>query len=146
MGCITSATFERIDDVAFRRSSWKVDFGERFAMIIEFELDRYVPDLVVGIGFRNDRGEDVLTSHSIDTPAASLSEGKTRGTGRVTVSHPWLRPGTYYLEAALISGAQLVDYVADAATLSVEEQSAPHSPPLALKKGMVAPVWEWRIE
>ena len=146
MGRITAVEFARIDRVGLRRSPWHVDFGEHFGLAIEFELDRHVSDLVVGFGLRNDRGEDVLTSHSADTPFAQLAFGRTRGKGRVAITHPWLRPGTYYLEVAVLSGAQMLDHVAEAAVLSVEEQSAPDAPPIGLKKGMVAPVWEWSIE
>ena len=145
MGRITAVEFERVDRVALRRSPWHVDFGEPFALAIEFELHRPVPDVVVGFGVRNDRGEDVLTSHSADTPSMRLGAGRTSGRARVALGQPWLRPGTYYLEVAVLSGAQMVDHVGEAAVLSVEEQSAPGAPPMALKKGMVAPVWEWSI-
>jgi ABC-type polysaccharide/polyol phosphate transport system ATPase subunit len=146
MGRITAVEFERLDRPELRRSAWHVDFGEQFALAIDFELDRYVADLVVGLGLRNDRGEDVLTSHSIDTPFALLPGARTQGRGRVTVSQPWLRPGMYYLEVALLSGAQMLDHVGDAAVIAIEEQSAPDAPPLALKKGIVAPIWEWHID
>lgn len=143
MGRIIAIEFERVDRAALRRRPWHVDFGERFMLAIEFELHRPVPEVVVGFGLRNDRGEDVLTSHSADTPSAALAAGRTSARARVMISQPWLRPGTYYLEVAVLSGAQMVDHVADAVVLSVEEQSAPGAPPVALKKGMVAPVWEW---
>ena len=146
MGRITAIEFKRLDRVALRRSPWHVDFGEQFGLAIDFALDRHVSDLVVGFGLRNDRGEDVLTSHSADTSFATLASGRTTGTGHVVLTQPWLRPGTYYLEVAVLSGAQMLDHVAEAAIISVEEQSAPDAPPIALKKGMVAPVWEWSIE
>jgi ABC-type polysaccharide/polyol phosphate transport system ATPase subunit len=145
MGRITAVAFERVERATLRRSPWHVDFGEPFGLAIEFELLRPIPDVVVGFGVRNDRGEDVLTSHSADIPSVRLGGGRTSGRARVAIRHPWLRPGTYYLEVAVLSGAQLVDYVAEAAVLSVEEQSAPGAPPVALKKGMVAPIWEWSI-
>lgn len=146
MGRITAVEFERIDRIGLQRSAWHVDFGEHFGLSIEFELDRHVSDLVVGFGVRNERGEDVLTSHSADTPFGRLPAGRTTARGCVTIRQPWLRPGTYYLEVAVLSGAQMLDHVAEAAVVSVEEQSAPGAPPIALKKGPVAPVWEWRIE
>jgi hypothetical protein len=62
----------------------------------------------------------------------------------VKVEQPWLRPGTYFVEAALLSGTRLVDYVGDAAVLVVEDQAVEGAPPLQLKKGVVAPVWDWR--
>ena len=146
MGRITAIEFERLERVGLSRSPWHVDFGERFGIAIEFELDRHVADLVVGFGLRNERGEDVLTSHSADCPLVGLRAGRTTGIGRAILAQPWLRPGKYYVEVAVLSGAQMLDHVAEAGVISVEEQSAPGAPPLALKKGMVAPVWEWTID
>ena len=143
-GRLEHITFAR-DGGQPERPAWRVAFGEPFTIDIGFRLERHVPDLVVATGFRNDRGEDVLTTHSLDRREARLLPGATAGTGRVRIEQPWLRPGTYYAEAALLSGAQLIDYVSEAATLRVEEQSVEGAPPLGLKKGAVAPVWEWRF-
>ncbi|MEJ7810317.1 MAG: ABC transporter ATP-binding protein [Gemmatimonadaceae bacterium] len=129
---------------ALARPSWHVAFGEAFTLDIEFALERPIPDLVTAMGFRNDRGEDVLTSHSSDIGGARLADGATAGSARVAIGQPWLRPGTYYVEAALLSGPLLLDYVGDAAVLVVEEQSASTAPSLGLKKGVVAPIWPWQ--
>jgi hypothetical protein len=112
---------------------------------IEYELDR-AGDVVFGIGIRNDRGDDVLTSHSCDVDGTSDGAGRTQGTATVEVGQPWLRPGRYYVEVALLSGMQLIDHVPEAAVLLIEEQSVAGAPPLALKKGSVAPVWRWRVD
>ena len=120
-------------------------FGEPFSLTVGYTLERPTAGHVLGISIRNDRGEDILTSHSADVPLQSSPDHLTNGTGRVTLRQPWLRPGTYYVEVLLYSGIQTIDYVSDAATLIVEEQSAKGAPPVALKKGMVAPVWPWTI-
>ena len=145
IGHLAHIGFER-DPTQLKRPPWRVAFGEGFALTIGFTLERHIPDLVVATGFRNDRGEDVLTTHSCDVGSARLPPGAIAGIGRVRVEQPWLRPGTYYVEAALLSGGQLLDYVGEAAMLLVEEQSADGAPPLPLKKGAVAPVWDWAIE
>ena len=142
LGVLKSIGFARGDKSA-DRSPWRVAFGEPFQLSIAFELPRAVPDLIVATGFRNDRGEDVLTSHSCDT-ARRDQEGRA-GKAMVQVRQPWLRPGTYYIEAALLSGSQLLDYVAEAATLVVDEQRATGAPRLELKKGSVSPIWSWQF-
>ena len=126
------------------RAPWRVAFGEPFTLEFDFTLERRTNDIVVGIGVRNDRGEDVLTSHSADLHQPAVTLGP-RATARVSVADPWLRPGTYYIEVAILSGMQLMDHVRDAATLVVEEQSAAGAPPLALKKGSVSPLWTWSV-
>jgi len=145
LGALRSIRFTRSGGCA-DRSPWRVAFGEPFQLSIAFELPRAVPDLIVATGFRNDRGEDVLTSHSCDTVrrAAGEQEGIVGG-ATVQVTQPWLRPGTYYIEAALLSGSQLLDYVAEAATLVVDEQRAPGAPRLELKKGSTSPIWSWQF-
>ena len=145
MGKIAAMSIDRSPDVESRRNPWTVEFGERFQVGIDFDLGRPVPELVVGVGVRSDRGEDVLTTHSVDTPGARLAPTRTSGTARVRFEQPWLRPGTYYLEVALLSGGQLIDHVPEAAVLVVEEKSAPDAPPLALKKGAVSPIWNWEM-
>jgi lipopolysaccharide transport system ATP-binding protein len=135
--------FQRVG-IADGRSAWDVGFGETFELALDFELERPLETLVPAIGFRSERGEDVLTSHACDRGLIELEPGMTRGRAIVRVEQPWLRPGTYFVEAALLSGTRLVDYVADAAVLVVEDWSVAGAPPLQLKKGIVAPVWEWR--
>ena len=127
------------------RPNWRVAFGEPFTLEIAFAIERGAAEPIIGVGFRNDRGEDVLTAHSSDGGLV-IPERLTRGIARVTIEAPWLRPGTYYVEAAIVSGLQLLDYVADAAVLVVEENSAPGAPRLPLKKGPVSPVWRWHVD
>ncbi|MDQ6633945.1 MAG: ABC transporter ATP-binding protein [Gemmatimonadota bacterium] len=141
-GHLDAVTFVRAapdDD----RDAWQVSFGERFVLELEYTLERPEPGLVLGIGFRNERGEDVLTSHSCDAGTYSRDEGGLGGVARVEVAAPWLRPGRYTLEMAMISGFQLLDIVSDPVGFVVEEQSAVGAPPIALKKGPVSPVWLW---
>ena len=128
------------------RPPWRVAFGEAFQLSIGFKLNRAVPDLIVATGFRNDRGEDVLTSHSCDNLGSTeRAHVATSGAATVHVSQPWLRPGTYYVEAALLSGSQLLDYVAEAATLVVDDQRSSGAPRLELKKGSTSPIWSWQF-
>jgi lipopolysaccharide transport system ATP-binding protein len=142
----------QLQDISFLRRdtesdqpAWHVDFGEPFALELRFVLDRDTVAPVAAIGFRNDRGEDVLTSHSTDSLVTDhLGAGPAQA--RVEVAAPWLRPGVYFVEAAVLSGMQLLDYVSDAATLVVHETSAKDAPALGLKKGPVSPVWPWKVE
>ena len=138
-----SIAFHRMGE-AKGRSPWDVAFGEPFELALQFELERPMETLVPAIGFRSERGEDVLTSHACDRGLMELPKGMTAGRAIVRVEQPWLRPGTYFVEAALLSGTRLVDYVADAAVLVVEDHAVEGAPPLQLKKGVIAPVWEWR--
>jgi hypothetical protein len=144
MGRLMGLRFLRVT-CASDRGPWRVAFGEPFGVEVEFQLDRHIPELVVGIALRNDRGEDVLTSHSSDIAGEHLASHASSGTATVQISQPWLRPGSYLVEAVLISGAQYLDCVIDVATLIVEEQSADEAPSLMLKKGVVAPVWPWKF-
>ncbi len=144
-GRLETATFAR-EGPDVGRDPWQVSFGERFAIDLEFSLDRADPGLVIGMGFRNDRGDDVLTSHSCDRGDVSWPEGGRRGVARVWIDQPWLRPGRYTLEVAMLTGTQLIDIVSDAIALVVEEQSVRGAPPIALKKGPVSPVWRWTME
>jgi hypothetical protein len=121
-----------------------VAFGEAFELGLQFQLERPMETLVPAIGFRSERGEDVLTSHACDQGLIELPRNTSSGRAVVRVEQPWLRPGTYFVEAALLSGTRLVDYVADAAVLVVEDHAVEGAPPLQLKKGVVAPVWHWR--
>jgi lipopolysaccharide transport system ATP-binding protein len=146
-----TAGMARIHSVSFvraqhseRRAPWRVGFGEPFSLQFDFTLERADADAILGIGIRNDRGEDVLTSHSVDLSQTAFSSSP-HATARVMIEDPWLRPGTYYIEVAVLSGMQLLDHVRDAAMLMVEEQSVPGAPPLALKKGSVSPLWKWSI-
>jgi len=143
-GRLSHLIFER-EPGGQTRPPWRVAFGEPFSLSVRYKLDRPTPGHVLGISIRNDRGDDILTSHSVDQLHGSSSDQLTNATGRVTLSQPWLRPGTYYIEVLLYSGIQLIDYVGDAVALVVEDQSARGAPPVALKKGMVAPVWPWTI-
>ncbi len=143
----------RVDSVTFRRHSgsyqrrpWHVAFGESFDLVLECAIDRPESEAIIAIGFRNDRGEDVLTSHSCDSGRALWPDCLTRGTAAVEISQPWLRPGRYFVEVAILSGMRLLDFVSDAAVLVVDEQPAPGAPPLPLKKGPVSPVWTWTID
>jgi lipopolysaccharide transport system ATP-binding protein len=131
---------------ALERRPWHVAFGEPFELRLECEMDRPTSDAVVGIGVRNDRGEDVLTSHTSDAPSVWWPAGACSGVARLSVGTPWLRPGRYFIEVAVLSGMQLLDHATDVAALIVDEQSAPGAPRLALKKGPVSPTWEWRID
>lgn len=140
MARIHSLTFVR--EHANDRSPWHIGFGEPFALEFEFTLARHDPAVVLGIGIRNDRGEDVLTSHSVDKSRVTIPP-RPHASARVAIESPWLRPGSYHIEVAVLSGMQLLDHVRDAAVLVVEEQSAPGAPPLALKKGPVSPLWNW---
>jgi lipopolysaccharide transport system ATP-binding protein len=142
-GRLESLTFQRLGD-ALGRSAWDVAFGEAFELQLDFALDRPMDGLIPGIAIRSDRGEEILTSHACDAGSLEMPPGSTTGRAIVRIAHPWLRPGTYFIEAALLSGARLVDNVRDAAVLVVEDQAAAGAPPLPLKKGVVAPVWEWR--
>jgi len=141
----------RLDTVSFireaglpTRAPWHVAFGEPFRITVSFGLDRPSPDVVVGIGVRNARGEDVLTSHSCDA-GVTLPAGARRGAATVRLAQPWLRPGAYHLEIAVLSAFQVLDHVTDVATIVVDEQAADGAPPLGIKKGAVAPVWEWTL-
>jgi len=145
LGELSAIRFTRREGAA-DRPPWRVAFGEAFQLSIGFKLNRPVPDLIVATGFRNDRGEDVLTSHSCDTPdSVQRTHGSTTGAAMVDVCQPWLRPGTYYVEAALLSGSQLLDYVSEAATLVVDEQRSDGAPRLELKKGSTSPIWSWQF-
>lgn len=138
---ILSIEFARaIDDPGSH--AWRARFGEPVILTIEFELQRQLPDPVVGIGIRNERGEDVLTSHSSDVPTDIELSGR-RGRLSVRLRDPWLRPGAYSIEVAVMSATQLLDHVEDAAMLVVEEQAWNGAPPLSIKKGAVVPLWEW---
>jgi hypothetical protein len=64
----------------------------------------------------------------------------------VRIAAPWLRPGVYFIEAAILSGMQLIDHVSDAATLIVHEASAKEAPALGLKKGSLSPIWTWDLD
>ncbi len=141
----------RLNTIRFRRDAalsddgpWQVNFGESFALEVGFSLKPGLIEPIVGIALRNDRGEDVLTSHSGDLPTRWPTGGGDT-TAVVSVGAPWLRPGTYFIEVAVISGVQLLDHVSNAATLVVAEQSADGAPPLQIKKGVVAPMWTWSI-
>lgn len=140
---LRSIGFQRVGE-SKGRSPWDVAFGEAFEVALQFELGRPMETLVPAIGFRSERGEDVLTSHACDQGLIELPRSATSGRAVVRVEQPWLRPGTYFVEAALLSGNLLVDYVADAAVLVVEDQAVEGAPRLELKKGVVAPVWDWR--
>lgn len=142
-GRLESLTFQRVG-ASMGRSPWDVGFGEAFELVLQFNLDRPMEGLVPGIAIRSERGEEVLTSHACDAQSLEMPAGTTTGRALVRLEQPWLRPGTYFVEAALLSGARLVDNVRDAAVLVVEDQAVEGAPPLSLKKGMVAPVWEWR--
>jgi lipopolysaccharide transport system ATP-binding protein len=144
-GRIESITFVR-GHGSLRRRAWHVCFGESFNLILDCSLSRAMPGTVVGIGIRNDRGEDVLTSHSCDTTAGEWPEGSRSTRATLRVDAPWLRPGRYFVEVSMVSGMRQIDHVPEAAVLVVEEQSAPHAPLLALKKGVVSPVWTWSLE
>ncbi|HKV99737.1 MAG TPA: ABC transporter ATP-binding protein [Vicinamibacterales bacterium] len=123
---------------------WHVSFAERFALEVSFDVTATLIAPTIGIAIRNDRGEDILTSHSSDLPTVwPFGGGDT--TGRVTIESPWLRPGSYFIEVAILSGGQLLDHVSHAATLTVDEQSADDAPPLQIKKGVVAPLWKWDV-
>ncbi|MDQ6829817.1 MAG: ABC transporter ATP-binding protein [Gemmatimonadota bacterium] len=143
MARLHSLTFER-DVLAATRPPWRVAFGEAFDLSIDFSLERAMPDVTVWICIHNDRGEDILTSHSADASVPFPSDA-TRLMARVHIEQPWLLPGTYYVETAVQSGQQLLDCVRESAVLIVEEQSAPRAPELGLKKGAVAPVWQWTL-
>jgi lipopolysaccharide transport system ATP-binding protein len=127
------------------RAPWQVAFGEPFAVEFDFTLERPRSDIVVGIGIMNDRGEDVLTSHSADAPEVRTVLRGPHVSARVHVEAPWLRPGSYQVGVAVLSAMQLLDHVINAATLTVDEQVAVGAPPLALKKGPVSPVWRWDL-
>jgi lipopolysaccharide transport system ATP-binding protein len=142
-GRLESVTFRRLGD-PLGRSPWDVAFGEAFELEVEFELDRPMEGVVPGIAIRSDRGEDVLTSHACDAGSLEMPARSTRGRAVVRIEQPWLRPGTYFLEVGLLSGSKLIDNVRDAAVLVVEDLAVEGSPPLPLKKGVVAPVWGWR--
>jgi lipopolysaccharide transport system ATP-binding protein len=144
MAKLHGVTFERRAGM-HDRPPWRVSFGEPFTLQIDFSLDRPIPDVITWMCIHNDRGEDVLTSHSADTPGAEMPSDAVNGSARVRVEHPWLLPGTYYVEVAVQSGQQLLDCVREASVLVVEEQSAPGAPPLGVKKGQVAPIWEWSL-
>lgn len=141
---LSEIAFHRVGAHA-EREPWRVKFGEPFGLEIGLAVSRDVPGVVVGIGIRNERGEDLLTSHSSD--CIGMFEGASRPTrARVTVNSPWLRPGTYFVEVSVISGSQLLDRVADAACLLVEEVSSDSAPLLSLKKGPLSPMWSWQLE
>jgi lipopolysaccharide transport system ATP-binding protein len=142
---LRSIGFQRVCE-SKGRSHWDVAFGEAFELALQFDIERPMETLVPAIGFRSERGEDVLTSHACDSGLIELPRGARGGRAVVRVEQPWLRPGTYFVEAALLSGTRLVDYVSDAAVLVVEDQAVEGAPPLQLKKGVVAPVWNWRYE
>lgn len=142
---VESITFARQAGFLERRP-WHVSFGEPFELVLDCSVARPTPDAVVGIGIRNDRGEDVLTSHSSDVEHGGWPSDRRRANARLRVSSPWLRPGRYFIEVAILSGMQLLDHLTEAAVLVVEEQSAPNAPRLALKKGVVSPTWTWRLD
>jgi lipopolysaccharide transport system ATP-binding protein len=145
LGRLRSITFHRRQE-ALGRPPWCVAYGEPFNLEIRFELVRPVGDLLVGVVLRNDRGEDVLTSHSCDGAGAPFPLGPTSGVGRVYVAAPWLRPGTYFLETLLQSARQPLDLVRESAQLVVEEVSSPGAPRRELKRGVVAPIWNWEMK
>jgi len=141
---LTEIAFQRVDRRDGGPEAWRVKFGEPFALDIGLSVDRDVPGILVGIGIRNERGEDILTSHSSD--CIEMFTGTSRPTrATVMVNSPWLRPGIYFIEVFAISGSQLLDHVADAACLQVEEVSADGAPLLSLKKGPVSPTWSWHL-
>jgi ABC-type polysaccharide/polyol phosphate transport system ATPase subunit len=135
--------FQRIGSTV-DNDPWHVSFAEPFALEVSFEVKPALVAPTIGIAIRNDRGEDVLTSHSGDLPTVWPTGGGDT-TARVAIESPWLRPGSYFLEVAVLSGAQLLDHVPHAATLTVDEQSADDAPPLHIKKGVVAPLWKWDV-
>ncbi len=143
MARLHELSFER-DGRASQRPAWRVAFGEAFDLSIAFTVDRNNPDVTAWICLHNDRGEDILTTHSADSGLA-IEGGSRRLRARVRVEQPWLLPGTYYVETAVQSGQQLLDCVRESAVLIVEEQSASGAPALGLKKGAVAPMWQWTI-
>jgi ABC-type multidrug transport system ATPase subunit len=140
----------RVRSIEVKRESpeeahpWRVRFGEPVSLAIEFELLRALVEPVLGVGIRNERGEDVLTSHTSDLRTDIRLTGRT-GVATVRLNAPWLRPGAYSIEVAIMSATQLVDHVEDVATLVVEEQSAAGAPALTIKKGAVVPLWEWTV-
>jgi len=141
---LSEIAFHRLGPGA-EREPWRVKFGEPFALDIGLSVSRDVPGVVVGIGIRNERGEDLLTSHSSD--CIGMFDGASRPTrARVLVNSPWLRPGAYFVEVSVISGSQLLDRVPDAACLQVEEVSSDGAPLLSLKKGPLSPMWSWQLE
>jgi lipopolysaccharide transport system ATP-binding protein len=145
LGRLRSVTFHR-RLASLGRPAWHVAYGEPFDLEVRFELVRPIADLLVGVVVRNDRGEDVLTSHSCDGAGAPFPVGSTSGAGRVHVTAPWLRPGTYLLETLLQSSRQPLDLVRESAQLVVEEVSSPGAPRRELKRGVVAPIWNWEMK
>jgi lipopolysaccharide transport system ATP-binding protein len=144
LGRLRSITFCRRLE-AGGRPPWQVAYGEPFDLEVGFDLERPIADLLVGVVVRNDRGEDVLTTHSCDGDGAELPAAATGGVGRVRVTEPWLRPGTYFVETVLQSARQPLDAVRDSALLVVEEVSSPGAPRRELKRGAVAPIWTWEM-
>jgi lipopolysaccharide transport system ATP-binding protein len=125
---------------------WVVAFGEPWALRFSFRLSPEAVEVIAGIGIRSDTGQEVFTTHSSD--AEIIFEGSERGEQAVTVdmSSAYLLPGRYNIEVALISGGTLIDHTPDCASVLVEERAWPHSPLLALKKGLTAPVLPWKAE
>jgi len=142
----------RIQEVCFHRliphglsAPWVVAFGEPWSMSFSFRLNRGVVDVIAGIGVRSDTGQEVFTLHSCDIGLRFNGDEEETCSVSVDVGSANLLPGRYSIELALISGGILIDHLPDCTWILVEEQTWDGSPNLALKKGLTAPVFSWKV-
>ena len=97
----------------------KVVFAPDEPKVFEFEvtcLRPYEADLALSLDFRDPTGEELVVCTS-DVVAAWMP-GDRGSKGRLTMHHPWLRPGRYVISASLF-GREIVDLIDGAATFEV---------------------------
>jgi lipopolysaccharide transport system ATP-binding protein len=95
------------------------EFGEPLRLRVEFVSQGNRDHIGVGIGIDEITGNRIATFNSADQEIAVQATRGGRYAIELCVSDPRLKPGTYGLSCALVSGEQIFDFVSPAAVFEV---------------------------
>ena len=107
-------------------------FGEDFRLRIRFRSIAPVLHAAVGIGIEDMYGTRLMTFNSDESGVTVSTERGGDYTIDLCVPHPCLNPGRYSLSCAVLSGGQVLDFVANATAFDVlplDDASGAHIEP-----------------
>jgi lipopolysaccharide transport system ATP-binding protein len=132
------------------RTTDRVGWKDSFCAEFEYQLERDVTGLRVGLYLYTSRGEQILTSFDTDD-AMEFEERAARTAGRYVsrcrFPGGWLNEGTFVL-GVNASSFRIRSYFTDenALTFSVDGTGAPGSHWPELRGGPLRPALDWQIE
>jgi lipopolysaccharide transport system ATP-binding protein len=139
----------RLASLELRPSSTAPEFrfGEDFRLRIRFRSITPVLHAAAGIGIEDMYGTRLMTFNSDESGVSITTERGGDYTIDLCVPRPYLSPGRYSLSCAILSGGQILDFLANATAFDVlplDDASGAHIEPTE-GAGPIRPPCSWTV-